>query len=66
MERIERPRSLTELVCDALRREIVEGELEPGQMLSETRVAARLAVSRTPVREAFARLEREGLMRTEP
>lgn len=66
MHRIERPRSLTELVSDALRREIVEGALELGEMLSESRIARRLEVSRTPVREAFARLEREGLVRTEP
>jgi DNA-binding GntR family transcriptional regulator len=48
MDRIERPRSLTELVCDALRREIVEGELEPGQMLSETKVAARRCARPSP------------------
>src|SRR5690606_4835503 len=66
MQRIERPRSLTELVADALRREIVEGELQLGAALSEARIAQRLEVSRTPVREAFTRLEREGLLRTEP
>ncbi len=66
MHRIERPRSLTELVSEALRQQIVEGELELGEMLSEARIAQLLDVSRTPVREAFARLEREGLVRTEP
>ncbi len=64
--RIERPRSLTGLVTDALREEIVSGDLEPGTALSEARIAARLEVSRTPVREAFQRLELEGLVHTEP
>jgi DNA-binding GntR family transcriptional regulator len=66
MHRIERPKSLTELVCQSLRQEIVSGDLAPGEALSEVRIARRLAVSRTPVREAFARLELEGLVRTEP
>lgn len=64
--RIERPKSLTGLVTDALREEIVSGDLEPGTALSEAKIAARLEVSRTPVREAFQRLELEGLVRTEP
>ena len=49
-----------------LRREIVEGEFELGQALSESKIAARYGVSRTPVREAFACLGLEGLVRTEP
>ncbi len=64
--RIERPKSLTGLVTDALRQEIVSGDLEPGAALSEAKIAGRLEVSRTPVREAFQRLELEGLLRTEP
>ncbi len=66
MHRIERPKSLTELVTTALRDEIVGGELDLGAALSEAGIAKRLDVSRTPVREAFARLELEGLVRTEP
>ncbi len=46
---------------DALRRDIVEGELAPGAPLTEVEQAARLGVSRTPVREAFARLIAAGL-----
>jgi DNA-binding GntR family transcriptional regulator len=62
----ERPRSLAEVVTARLRREIVEGELDLGQGLSESKIAARYGVSRTPVREAFACLGLEGLVRTEP
>jgi DNA-binding GntR family transcriptional regulator len=62
----ERPTSLADLVTNRLRREIVDGEFEFGQALSESKIAARYGVSRTPVRESFARLELEGLVRTEP
>jgi DNA-binding GntR family transcriptional regulator len=62
----ERPKSLAEVVTARLRREIVEGEFEFGQALSESKIAARYQVSRTPVREAFALLGLEGLVRTEP
>ncbi|QYK42230.1 MAG: GntR family transcriptional regulator [Paracoccaceae bacterium] len=49
-----------------LRTEIVDGHLQLGDALSESMVAARYGVSRTPVREAFAFLGLEGLVRTEP
>jgi DNA-binding GntR family transcriptional regulator len=55
--------SLTEQVADHLRREIAEGVLEPGLRLDETELAARLSVSRTPVREALRLLAAEGLLR---
>jgi DNA-binding GntR family transcriptional regulator len=45
---------------------IVTGELAPGAVLSESALAARLAVGRTPVREALQRLAREGLVTVLP
>lgn len=45
----------------SLRTAIVEGELPPGAPLTEVEQATRLGVSRTPVREAFARLVAAGL-----
>jgi DNA-binding GntR family transcriptional regulator len=48
-----------------LSREIVEGRLEPGARLVEADLSARMGLSRTPLREALFRLEREGLVRTE-
>ncbi|MET3249532.1 DNA-binding GntR family transcriptional regulator [Burkholderia sp. OAS925] len=40
--------------------------LAPGSRLSEVQVAKQLNVSRTPMREAFAQLEREGLVTVLP
>ena len=45
-----------------LRREIIELELEPGEVIGEALTAARLGVSRTPLREALARLLADGLL----
>jgi GntR family transcriptional regulator, vanillate catabolism transcriptional regulator len=45
-----------------LRDLILKGEFEPGERLAEVNLAARLGVSRTPVRLALAALEREGLV----
>ena len=66
MLKVDRPRSLGEVVTARLRREIIEGEFDLGQALSESKIASRYQVSRTPVREAFACLGLEGLVRTEP
>ena len=44
---------------DSLRNLIVRGQLAPGARVVETEVAERFGVSRTPVRAAFQRLERE-------
>ena len=46
--------------------QIVEGRLPPGEWLSEGEIAQALSVSRTPVREAFLRLQSEGMLRLYP
>jgi phosphonate utilization transcriptional regulator len=60
-----RRHSLTDLVRDEIERHIVQGALMPGDKLNEADWAARLQVSRGPVREAFRALEQSGLVRTE-
>ena len=60
-----RQHSLTALVRDEIERCIAAGQLAPGDKLNEADWAARLAVSRGPVREAFRALEQAGLVRTE-
>ena len=60
-----RRHSLTALVRDEIERNIIEGVLAPGAKLNEADWAARLQVSRGPVREAFRALEQAGLVTTE-
>jgi len=49
-------------VVDRLRAAIVRGVFVPGERLSEAALADSFGVSRGPIREAFAQLEREGLL----
>ena len=53
--------SLIESVSAELRRLVLSGELAPNERVVELDLASRLKVSRTPLRLAFAELEREGL-----
>ncbi len=53
-------------VYEYLRGRILSGELPPLSQVKEQEVAAQLGLSRTPVREALARLEIEGLIRRGP
>jgi DNA-binding GntR family transcriptional regulator len=66
VERLARPRSLTEMVIAQIRELIVCGRLALGEQLSESVLAEQLGVSRTPVREAFLRLETERLVEVRP
>src|ERR1700712_3464724 len=50
----------------ALRKAIVGAELEPGRRLSENQLAELIGVSRTPVRDALARLRDERLVAIVP
>lgn len=54
--------TLSREVAERLRQAILSGELPAGQTLAEAAMAARLNVSRVPVREALVELEREGLV----
>ena len=51
---------------DRLIAEIRAGKLRPGDRLTETDLAARLGISRTPVREAIRLLEADGLVDHQP
>ena len=51
---------------DLLRTEILDLTLPPGSPIDEVQLADRLALSRTPIREALARLASEGLIDTLP
>ncbi|MEO3974011.1 GntR family transcriptional regulator [Streptomyces sp. CAU 1734] len=57
---------LRESAYRAIRDAIVDGTLAPGERLHDGDLVAWLGVSRTPVREALARLEQAGLVQTKP
>lgn len=62
LEVLERPEPLSERVYAALRENLRTGRIARGVPLQEAALAAQLGVSRTPVREALARLASEGLV----
>jgi DNA-binding GntR family transcriptional regulator len=55
-------RSLSEQTYDILKRHIIERELKPNSKIDLNELSQRLGVSRMPIVEAIARLEREGLV----
>lgn len=55
-----------EQVAASLRKAILSGEYEVGELLTLDKVAERVGVSRTPVREAFQILSMEGLIELRP
>lgn len=57
---------LRDVVFHTLREAILKGDLKPGERLMELQLAAKLGVSRTPIREAIRMLEQEGLAVTMP
>ena len=59
-------RPLRELVYEELKRQIMVGEIPPGTRMMEVEMADEMGVSRTPVREAIRKLEKEGFVTIEP
>lgn len=58
----ERPESLAERIYGWLKDDIFEFRLMPGDRFSEGEIAERMVASRTPVRQALHRLQREGFL----
>jgi DNA-binding GntR family transcriptional regulator len=59
-------KSLGEHVFENLKQAIIRGNITPGEWLVENHIAQMLGISRTPVREAIHKLEREGLIERQP
>lgn len=59
-------RTTSDEVAARLRDEILRSELPPGTRLRQGAIATRFGVSTTPVREAFALLQADGLVRIDP
>lgn len=57
---------LRQIVYEKIKEAIVEGIIKPGEKLSEVELANKMAVSRTPVREAIRQLAKTGLVSLTP
>ena len=55
-------RPIREIAYEVLKRAIITGEIPAGERIVETDYAERLHISRTPLREALRKLERDGLV----
>src|SRR3954470_20335288 len=60
------PETLSDAAAVAVRNMIVDGSLPAGARINEVHLAARLGISRTPLREALSGLEREGALDNVP
>jgi DNA-binding GntR family transcriptional regulator len=58
--------TLTDRISRSLADRIIAGEIEPGSRLRQDHVAREFGASHVPVREAFRRLEAQGLAVSEP
>ncbi|WP_181351228.1 GntR family transcriptional regulator [Thalassobacillus sp. CUG 92003] len=59
---IEKKKTTKEIIYDQLKRAILNGDIEPGETLTETMLAETFQTSRTPIRETVADLTKEGLL----
>lgn len=63
---LQRHKPLRDLVYDELKMKIMMGLIAPGTRMMEVELAEEMGVSRTPVREAIRKLEKEGMISIEP
>jgi DNA-binding GntR family transcriptional regulator len=62
----ELPETRVELIESLLRDAVIMRKLKPGERVNEAQIAKQLGVSRSPVREAIRKLEKEGLFTVTP
>ena len=63
---IQNHKPLREMVYEELKMQILTGAIVPGTRMMEVELAKEIGVSRTPIREAIRKLEKEGLVTIEP
>lgn len=63
---IQNHKPLREMVYEELKIQILTGAIVPGTRMMEVELAEEMGVSRTPIREAIRKLEKEGLVTIEP
>jgi DNA-binding GntR family transcriptional regulator len=59
-------RTIREQITEHIRRDVLSGQLEPGEQLREQVLAERFGVSRGPIRDALLQLTQEGLLVAAP
>ncbi len=60
--KIEEPKLLSEDIAESIKTAIIKGKFKPGEKISEGELAESMGISRTPLREAFRKLENEGFI----
>ncbi len=63
---VSKPAALTDWAYEIIKDEILKLRIEPGRQLRVEELAERLGISRTPIREALLKLERDGLLQVIP
>src|SRR6202167_725937 len=66
MENLSNFPAMSSRAADEIRSAIFSGEMAPGARVRQEELAAKLGISREPIRHALLMLEREGLVRTAP
>lgn len=64
--KLEKQRNISENIYDVLSKAIIFGKFEAGQTINGSVIAKKMGISRTPLREAFKRLEQEGWVESAP
>jgi len=64
--KIDEPKLLSEDIADSIKTAIIKGKFKPGEKISEGELAESMGISRTPLREAFRKLENEGFIKIIP
>lgn len=64
--KIKKPKSVSELVLERLRDDIIKNRFELGAKISEAQLSGLYGVTKAPIRSAYIRLEAEGLVEVRP
>jgi DNA-binding GntR family transcriptional regulator len=64
--RIDEPKLLSEDIAESIKTAIIKGKFKPGEKIPEGELAESMGISRTPLREAFRKLENEGFIQIIP
>ncbi len=64
--KIQKPKPVSDLVTERLREDILRGEFELGERISEGQLSEHYGVTKAPIRAAYMRLQAEGLLDVRP